>query len=384
MKKLEFQLTQSKLISITNLTNEPLNIEWKYQWYACRGKNCDKSDNTFYAIRNANGDNIIGEWVADTQVEFEFFETTNYTYPSFYIYVLIDKNDDESDICVYSVEVESIDGRTPVFLLDLSALDCLNVVNQTNDIEITGKLNIRFAPKLKQIKFDILSPNNIEFLGDNKLSTNISLIKINTNNDTVFYEFKFNINILTYGKGSISYSFVTQSGSLLNAQGVYNFYIIPNLQQLLNPTTTLPWSCSNVGNQTNNAPTTFDTNQTITTLLNLNLFEGFLDRFVFIYSVAEVTTPNFCNTNNLDSITSYREVTRANGNQMNGVSHTFTATLTPPQLNNLPRPFTYAVRLEVRRTDINCSHIANLRGWTVTNANVVCPTTIPYQTLQTF
>ena len=74
------------------------------------------------------------EWVADTQVEFEFFETTNYTYPSFYIYVLIDKND-ESDICVYTVEVESIDGRIPVFSLDLSALDCLNVVNQTNDIE---------------------------------------------------------------------------------------------------------------------------------------------------------------------------------------------------------------------------------------------------------
>ena len=54
---------------------------------------------------------------------------------------------------------------------------------------------------------------------------------------------------------------------------------------------------------------------------------------------------------------------------MLGNSHIFTATLTPQQLNNLPRPFTYAVRLEARRTDITCSNIFNLRGWTVLNAD---------------
>ena len=50
------------------------------------------------------------------------------------------------------------------------------------------------------------------------------------------------------------------------------------------------------------------------TELDLKLFDGFLDKFIFIYSVAEVVTPNFCDTNNLDSITSYKEVSRINGN----------------------------------------------------------------------
>jgi hypothetical protein len=355
-----------------------------FKWYACKEKNCNEIDNSFYLVKDRNGENIIDEWVIDTQVEFEFFETNTFNQPSFYIHVLIDKNDGESEICPYSVEIEVIDSRIPDILLDFNELDCLNIISRRANIEITGKLSIKFAPRLKQIKLDVPSSNNIEFFGNDKLSTTINLIELETNDDFTNYEFKFNINILTYGKGNISTSFITQSGSILNIQNTYEFFIIPNLYQHLNNsiTTTLPWSCSNVGKQTNNAPLKFESNQTITTTLDLKLFSGFLDRFIFIYSIAEVVTPNFCNTNDLDSISSYKEVVRINGNQTNGVTHTFTATLTPQQLNNLPRPFTYAVRLEVKRIDTTCSNIFNLRGYTVLNAVVACPNKIPYQTLK--
>ena len=111
------------------------------------------------------------------------------------------------------------------------------------------------------------------------------------------------------------------------------------------------------------------------------MFDGFLDKFVFIYSIAEVVVPNFCDSNDLNSINSFKEIARMNGSQTNGISNTFTAILTPQQLNNLPRPFTYAVRLEAKRIDVACNSVFNLRGWTVLNAVVACPTEIPHQTL---
>ena len=146
-----FQLNEAKKISIKNLTNEVLNEDWKYYWYACRDKNCAKSDNTFYSVKDRNDDNILDEWVADMQVEFEFFETNTPNQQSFYICILIDKNDNESEPCFYSVEVKVIEGRVPEIILDLSELDCLNTIGQTKNIEITGKLSVKFAPKLYNV-----------------------------------------------------------------------------------------------------------------------------------------------------------------------------------------------------------------------------------------
>jgi len=374
MKILQFQLNQSKQITIQQLTNELLNKNWWYKWYACRKNDCD--DNTFYSVKDRNDDDIFDQWVSDTQVEFEFFETNNPNQPCFYINVLVDKNDKKSEPCLYSIEVEVISSRIPEFFLNLNELDCLNISEQTKNLEIKGKLSVRFAPRLRQIKLDII--NNIKILGSNI----INLVKIDEIDNFINYEFIFNIDILTYGKGTINATFITSSGSFLDAQINHNFFIIPNLQLLLNPTTTLPFTCSSSGNQNNNAPSTFIENQTITTTLDLELFNGFLYRFMFIYSIAEVILPNFCDNNDLDSISSYKEVLRINGNQMNGNSHTFVANLSPQQLNNLPRPFTYAIRLEARRTDINCSHIFNLKGWTVLPAPVICSTEIPHQTLE--
>jgi len=356
---LKFQLNQPKQITIQQLTSDFLNENWRYKWYACRKNNCNKSDNTFYSVKDINKENVIDKWITVTQVEFEFFEINIPTFPTFYIFVEIDKGNDE-EICYYSVEVKVIDGETPVIIFDLSKLDCLNIIGQKENVEITGKLSARFAPRLKQIKLDVPSVNSIEIL-DNI----VNLTKINETNDFTNYEFKFNINILTFGVGRINISYITYSNSLSDVQNTYKFFIFPDLQQHLNPTTTLPWSCSNTGRQSNSEVLTFVNNHTITTTLDLKLFDGFLDKFVFIYSIAEVIMPNFCDDNNLDSISSYREVARINGNQTNGISHTFITDLTPQHLNNLPRPFTYTVRLEAKRIDIDCSNIVNLRGWTV-------------------
>jgi hypothetical protein len=377
MQTIIFQLTQSKTITIRNLTNELFNENWSFQWFACREKNCVQKDNTLYSIKNINGENIIDKWVKDTQVEVEFFEMNTPNNPYFYICVLIDKENGEEP-CLYSAEVEVIDSREPEILLDLSELDCLDITGETKNIEINGKLSIKFAPKLKEVELNISNQSNILIIN----STIVDLVETGINSDFIEYEFKFSIDILSYGAGNLNVRFITQSGSYLNIEKMYDFFIIPDLQQLLNPTTTLPFSCSSDGGvQNNNAPSTFENNHTITTILDLRLFDGFLNKFVFIYSIAEDVLVNFCDGGELDFITSFREITRINGSQINGNSHTFIATLTPQQLNNLPRPFTYAVRLEARRIDIGCSNIVNLKGWTVLSAAVVCRTKFPYQVL---
>jgi hypothetical protein len=50
---------------------------------------------------------------------------------------------------------------------------------------------------------------------------------------------------------NLNVRFITQSGSYLNIEKVFDFFIIPDLQQLLNPTTTLPFSCSSDGGEAN-------------------------------------------------------------------------------------------------------------------------------------
>ena len=389
---LKFIIGQTKRITIQRLTSEPVNENWKYQWYACKTRKCDDID-IFYSVTDRNGNNVLNEWVSDSFVDYNFFEITSPA-ESFWIFVNVDKNDG-CDICLYELQIKVNDGIEPEIEVDLSELDCLDINASLENELIVGKVFAKNTPKLQQIRLSVPLNNSIEFSSSNKLLFNTNLIEVSDVDDIIEYKFEFRINIINHGAGSIKTSFISQEGITLSETITYNFFIIPNLFKLFNLNTTiyeikttLPFTCSSniIGQNDTNAPEVFINDETITTILDLRLFGTFLSEFEFIYSVAKVFSPNFCYSNDINLIpnSAFEEVIKIKGNETNGISYTFIATLSSQQLNYLPRPFTIVVRLEVRKIkDIYCSNLgnntANLRGWTILPASTICDTIIPHK-----
>ena len=389
---IKFVIGQSKRITIQRLTSEPVNENWKYQWYACKTRKCDDID-IFYSVTDRNGNNVLNEWISDSFVDYNFFEITS-TDESFWIFVNVDKNDG-CDICLYELQIKVNDGLEPEIEVDLSELDCLDINASLENELIVGKVFAKNTPKLQQIRLSVPLNNSIEFSSSNKLLFNTNLIEVSDVDDIIEYKFEFRINIINHGAGSIKTSFISQEGITLSETITYNFFIIPNLFKLFNLNTTiyeikttLPFTCSSniIGQNDTNAPEVFINDETITTILDLRLFGTFLSEFEFIYSVAKVFSPNFCYSNDINLIpnSAFEEVIKIKGSETNGISYKFIATLSSQQLNYLPRPFTIVVRLEVRKIkDIYCSNLgnntANLRGWTILPASTICDTIIPHK-----
>ena len=137
-----------------------INKNWTFHWYACKSIDCVDETHDFYTINGELYDIDNEVWTSNSSATFVFSELTPPS-KSFYIYVLLDKNDD-SEICSYYTEVkvspqicycpEGTINFGKLFLCDIPLLetDCDNgivpcdekpSICKNNDIQISYEWN---------------------------------------------------------------------------------------------------------------------------------------------------------------------------------------------------------------------------------------------------